>query len=151
MEQQNVRQRNWVVSAVISLAIFAVVAFVGIGSLTNWFGLASPRFVPNTNYKFEYSKKTTYGAGNATIAGRDFQVDEETVFPVPEKGTRGEIFLVEDTNLPENTFRLVERNTPEIRVGGVLFQKSYPYVEIRYHMVNKEPQTIVPHLKPKNP
>lgn len=130
-------------------AVFAVAVFLGVGVLTDWFGLASPHFVPNTNYKFEYSKKTTYGAGNATIAGRDFQVDEETVFPVPEKGTRGETFLVEDSNLPVNTFRLVERNTPEIRIGGVVFQESHPYLEVRYHMVIEEPQTIVPHLKPR--
>ncbi len=127
----------------------AVVCVVCVGILTDWFGLASPRFVPNTNYKFEYSKKTTYGAGNATIDGRDFQVDEETVFPVPEKGTRGETFLVEDPNLPVNTFRLVERNSPAIRIGGVLFQESHPYVEVRYHMATEERQTIVPHLKPK--
>ena len=128
--------------------LVVVVMMFSVGWVTNWFGLASPRFVPGVNYKFEYSKKTTYGTGINVIPGRDFQVDETTVFPAPEEGTRGETFLVEDHSLPPNTFRLVEKATPEIRVGDRIFQKRQDYLEVRYHMVTEEPQRLIPHLKP---
>ena len=127
-------------------AVGALVLVVFAGLVTDWFGLAAPRFQPGVQYEFSYTYTTEAPAGEINVPTRHFVVDQSTIFPALVRGFRGERAIIEDTSLPPNTFVYEMKTATDIEVGGMVFQTGYDYIETRFHMVRKEEQRLVPQV-----
>lgn len=96
-------------------------------------------------YKFEYTHK--FKDANTGLPGRSFIVtDKLEPFRSLEEGTRGEKFVLVDYSLPTNTFKIIEKESPELRTDGEVIQADYTYREVHYNLGEPEPQKKNPPL-----
>ncbi|MBI4160632.1 MAG: hypothetical protein HY506_01880 [Candidatus Yanofskybacteria bacterium] len=128
-----------------------VATLIASGALLYWRFFGRGKFETGELYRFKYTFRADLNVKGirGALAGRTFVMEDGGTFSVPLKGPRGEPIAVPDGTLPDNSFRLVERESPELRVGPT-FQAAYEYLEVRYHFLNPEPQETVPRLTPTN-
>lgn len=96
-----------------------------------------------TEYKFEYTHK--FRDVDTNLPGRIFEeIDKREHFRSLEEGPRGEKFVKVDSSLPINTFKIFEKESPELRSDGRVIQERYKYREVHYNLGKPEPQESIP-------
>jgi len=94
-------------------------------------------------YKFEYTHK--FRDADTNLPGRIFEtIDRREHFRSLEEGPRGEKFVKADSSLPVNTFKIFEKESPELRSDGRVIQEYYKYREVHYNLGKPEPQESIP-------
>lgn len=134
------------------LTVSALIVAMGILVAVGIYAAFQPRFKPGKVYHFRYTFKSSLsfkGVAGFPLPGRTFLLVDGGTFSTPLTGLRGERIAVRDGSLPEDSFKIVERESPELRAGS-FFQEKYQYHEVRYNFSNIEPQGLVPQLTLKN-
>lgn len=124
------------------------VLFAGIGilillALLLW--PSSKTWKTGVEYQFVYTHQFT--DEKTSLSGRSFILaDRREPFRSIEKGMRGEALTILDSALPVNTFKIIEKTSPELKADGQTIQEKYDYTEVHYNLGRAETQTIVPPL-----